>query len=127
MARYVIRRLGWTVAVLFLITVITFLLSRVVPANPAAMVTGLGASTEQIQEVRRIMGLDKPLTVQYERYMRGLVQLDLGKSIRTQRAVTDDLRDFLPATFEMHSSIAQRVPATRTSSSSDLPAGAKQT
>lgn len=101
MARYVIRRLAWTVLVLFLITVITFVLSRVVPANPAAMVTGLGASTEQIQEVRRIMGLDQPLPVQYKRYMQGLVKLDLGKSIRTQRAVTDDLRDFLPATFEL--------------------------
>jgi len=101
MVRYVLRRLAWSVLVLFLITVITFVLSRVVPANPAAMVTGLGASTEQIQEVRRIMGLDRPLPVQYEEYMRGLTKLDFGKSIRTQRPVTDDLRVFLPATFEL--------------------------
>jgi ABC-type dipeptide/oligopeptide/nickel transport system permease component len=101
MVRYIIRRLSWTVLVLFLITLITFTLSRVVPANPAAMVTGLGASTEQIQEVRRIMGLDQPLTVQYEKYMKGLTKLDFGKSIRTQRPVTDDLKDFLPATFEL--------------------------
>jgi peptide/nickel transport system permease protein len=101
MLRYVIRRLAWTVLVLFLISLITFVLSRVVPANPAAMVTGLGASTEQIQEVRRVMGLDQPLPVQYERYMKGLVHLDFGKSIRTQRSVTSDLRVYLPATFEL--------------------------
>jgi ABC-type dipeptide/oligopeptide/nickel transport system permease component len=101
MVRYIVRRLAWTVLVLFLISLITFVLSRVVPANPAAMVTGLGASTEQINEVRRIMGLDQPLPAQYERYMKGLVHLDFGESIRTQRPVTDDLRVFLPATFEL--------------------------
>lgn len=89
------------VLVLFLITLITFTLSRVVPADPAAMVTGLGASTEQIQEVRRIMGLDQPLPVQYMHFMEGLVKFDFGKSIRTQRPVRDDLAVFLPATFEL--------------------------
>jgi ABC-type dipeptide/oligopeptide/nickel transport system permease component len=101
MLSYVLRRLAWTVLILLLITVITFVLSRVVPANPVAMAAGLGASTEQVAEVRRVMGLDEPLPVQYVRYMQGLARLDFGASIRTQRAVGQDLRVFLPATFEL--------------------------
>jgi peptide/nickel transport system permease protein len=101
MLSYVLRRLAWTVLILLLITVITFVLSRVVPANPVAMAAGLGASTEQVAEVRRVMGLDDPMPVQYFRYMQGLAQLDFGVSIRTQRAVGQDLRVFLPATFEL--------------------------
>src|SRR5713226_2514069 len=101
MLSYVVRRLAWTVLILLLITVITFVLSRVVPANPVAMAAGLGASTEQVAEVRRVMGLDEPLPVQYVRYMQGLARLDFGASIRTQRAVGQDLRVFLPATFEL--------------------------
>ncbi|TMF03649.1 MAG: ABC transporter permease [Chloroflexi bacterium] len=77
MLMYVLRRLGWTVLILLLITVITFVLSRVVPANPVVMAAGLGATTEQVAEVRRVMGLDEPLPVQYERYMQGLARLDL--------------------------------------------------
>jgi peptide/nickel transport system permease protein len=101
MLGYVLRRLGWAVLILLLITVITFVLSRVVPANPVVMAAGLGASTEQVQEVRRVMGLDQPLPIQYERYMEGLARLDFGKSIRTQRSVGQDLQVFLPATFEL--------------------------
>lgn len=99
--QYVLRRLAWTVLILLLITVITFVLSRVVPANPVVMAAGLGASKEQVAEVRRVMGLDDPLPVQYVRYMEGLARLDFGASIRTQRAVGEDLRVFLPATFEL--------------------------
>ena len=101
MLAYVLRRLAWTVLILLLITVITFVLSRVVPANPVVMAAGLGASTQQVAEVRRVMGLDEPLPVQYVRYMQGLARLDFGTSVRTQRAVGQDLRVFLPATFEL--------------------------
>ena len=101
MLQYVLRRLAWTVLILLLITVITFVLSRVVPANPVVMAAGLGASTEQVAEVRRVMGLDDPLPVQYVRYMQGLARFDFGASIRTQRSVGEDLRVFLPATFEL--------------------------
>ncbi len=98
---YAVRRLGWTVLILLVITVITFVLSHVVPANPVVMAAGLGASKEQVDEVRRVMGLDQPLPVQYQRYMEGLAHFDFGTSIRTQRPVADDLRVFLPATFEL--------------------------
>ena len=101
MLQYVLRRLAWTVLILLLITVITFVLSRVVPANPVVMAAGLGASSEQVAEVRRVMGLDDPLPVQYVRYMQGLARFDFGASIRTQRSVGEDLRVFLPATFEL--------------------------
>jgi peptide/nickel transport system permease protein len=101
MAAYVVRRLAWTVLVLFLITVITFVLSHVVPANPAVTIAGLGASTEQVKAVQKELGLDKPLPTQYRIYMQGLAKFDLGTSARTRRPVTKDFRTFLPATFEL--------------------------
>jgi peptide/nickel transport system permease protein len=101
MVKYIGKRLGWAVAVLLCVTIVTFVLSRVVPADPAASVAGLGATPEQIAAIRAEMGLDKPLPEQYGVYMKGLIHGDLGTSIRTGRSVTSDLGDYLPATFEL--------------------------
>src|ERR687883_495307 len=83
MLQYVLRRLAWTVLILLLITVITFVLSRVVPANPVVMAAGLGASSEQVAEVRRVMGLDDPLPVQYALYMLIAIPLGVIAAVRT--------------------------------------------
>lgn len=101
MAAFLARRIFWALLVIWIVSVITFTLSRVVPADPAAFVAGLGATKSQIATVRKEMGLDRPVTSQYGTYVRGLVELDLGKSIRTRRAVTADLEKFLPATLEL--------------------------
>lgn len=101
MAVYTARRVGWTLLIFLTITVITFVLSRVIPANPAVFVAGYGASQAQVAEIGRQLGLDQPLPVQYERYMVGLAHLDLGKSIRTGRPVGTDLKAYLPATTEL--------------------------
>jgi peptide/nickel transport system permease protein len=83
------------------VTVVTFVLSRVIPADPAAAVAGLGATQEQVAALRTEMGLDRPLPEQYGLYMKGLAQGDFGTSIRTGRSVTEDLAVYLPATFEL--------------------------
>jgi peptide/nickel transport system permease protein len=101
MAIFLLRRTLWALLVVWAVSLITFTLSRVVPADPAAFVAGLGATKSQIASVRKEMGLDRPLPSQYTSYVRGLVKLDLGKSIRTRRSVAADLRHFLPATLEL--------------------------
>ena len=80
---------------------LTFFLSRVVPADPARLAAGLQAGPEQVAEVRRLLGLDQPLIVQYLDYLGGLLQLDFGRSIQTRGPVIDDLLVFLPATLEL--------------------------
>jgi peptide/nickel transport system permease protein len=101
MAVYVQRRLLSILFVLFGITVITFLITNVVPADPARVAAGLQATEDQVAELRHKMGLDDPLHVQYWRFMSNLVRGDLGRSIVTGRAVTQDLALFFPGTLEL--------------------------
>lgn len=98
---YVLKRIGWMAVVLLCITVITFILSRVIPANPAAQAAGVGATPDQIAALEHKMGLDKPLLTQYFVFLTGLFHLDLGMSISTGDSVTTDLGKYLPATFEL--------------------------
>jgi peptide/nickel transport system permease protein len=101
MARFILRRLGGLVFVLFGVSIMTFFLAQIVPADPVAAALGTNAREAQIEAYRRQLGLDQPVVVQYVRYMGRLLQGDLGASIRTRRPVADDLRDFLPATVEL--------------------------
>jgi len=99
--RFVARRLVLMIGVLIGVTVMTFFLSHVVPADPVAAYLGEHASEEAVAKMRHDLGLDKPLPEQYFIYMRNLIHGDLGVSIRNNRPVSDDLRDYLPATVEL--------------------------
>jgi ABC-type dipeptide/oligopeptide/nickel transport system permease component len=101
MLTYAVRRIAWMLLILLVITVITFVLSRVIPANPAVFVAGYGASKAEVARITHQLGLDQPLYVQYGRYLAGLAHLDFGKSIRTGRPVGADLKTYLPATLEL--------------------------
>jgi len=85
------------------LTIITFMVSHAVPADP--IVANLGQQASQRPEIvaafRAKWGLDRPLYVQYLTFLEGLVRGDLGVSINTRRAVTKDLAQFLPATIEL--------------------------
>jgi peptide/nickel transport system permease protein len=81
--------------------VITFFLARVVPSDPARLAAGKEARPEQIEAMRKELGLDKPLSVQFWAYMKGLSQGDLGRSLRTRRPVLEDLKIYFPATLEL--------------------------
>jgi len=100
MAR-VARRLIAIVAVAWSVSLVTFVVARVIPADPAQMAAGLEAGPARVQQLRVLMGLDKPILVQYIRWLEGLLRGDLGTSLRTQRPVTRDLADALPATIEL--------------------------
>ncbi len=101
MARFILKRLVGTLVIVVAVATITFVLSRVVPANPAAFLAGQNASAETVELIKEQYGLDRPLPEQYVSYMTGLFRGDLGESFRTRRPVIDDLVDFLPATLEL--------------------------
>jgi peptide/nickel transport system permease protein len=98
---YVAQRLLWTGFLVVGITLLTFALTNVIPADPARAAAGLEAREEQVQEMRRRMGLDRPLHVQYLGYMGSLARGDWGIAGRSQRPVLDEIRDYLPATLEL--------------------------
>lgn len=98
---FVLKRMASAVVVLFGVTVITFLLARTVPSNPAALYLGPRARPDDIAEVAKQMGLDQPLPVQYGRYMGDLLQGDLGISISSKQPVVTEILGRLPATLEL--------------------------
>src|SRR5579871_3963506 len=101
MARLLVRRLVFLVAVLFGITLLTFIFAHVMPTDPARLLAGPHASEAQYQAIRHRYGLDQPILKQYTIYIGNLLHGDLGSSGLSQRAVTDDLLLFLPATIEL--------------------------
>lgn len=80
---------------------LTFILSRVIPADPARLAAGLEAGPEQVLEVKRALGLDKPLVIQYFTYLKNISHLDLGDSIQTRQPVLKDIVQYLPVTLEL--------------------------
>ena len=99
MAGYLLRRLGQAVLILIGISLVTFFLLYIVPADPAqVMVSRSISGPEQIAEVRHQLGLDRPFHEQYLRYLGGLVQGDLGRSYLQKTEVATLIWSRLPAT-----------------------------
>ncbi|MDR7545161.1 MAG: ABC transporter permease [Armatimonadota bacterium] len=101
MRAYLARRLFLLVPTLFGVTLATFLMLRLTPGDPVQIMLGEFASRERVLELRRELGLDRPLVVQYLRFAERVVRGDLGTSIRSRRAVSDEIRDRLPATVTL--------------------------
>ncbi len=99
--RFLASRLLWACLVLVAITVVTFVLTRMIPVDPARAAAGPDASAEAVENLRHYMGLDRPLLAQYLSYMRDLLSLNFGRSIQTQQPVGEDLRALFPATLEL--------------------------
>ncbi|WP_439817945.1 ABC transporter permease [Zavarzinia sp. CC-PAN008] len=83
------------------LTVITFVIGRVIPIDPVIAIVGDRAPAHVYERTRLELGLDKPIPVQYALYLQKLVQGDLGQSVMTGRRVTEDLAVFFPATLEL--------------------------
>ena len=81
--------------------IITFTISHIIPADPVAYLAGDNATNEQIEELRKQYGFDKPLPIQFWNYFIGVCQGDLGVSLYTQRPISDDLFSRVPATLEL--------------------------
>jgi peptide/nickel transport system permease protein len=94
-------RLLQTVPVLVGVVVISFVLTRALPGDPAVFFAGAMADEQSIQQVREALGLDEPLTTQFALYVGDLLRGDLGQSIGTGQPVLTDLAMRLPASLEL--------------------------
>ena len=92
MLQLIARRLLLLIPVLLGISVLTFVLSHVVPGDPARLIAGPHAGQAQVEATRRSFGLDRPLWVQYASYMAGLAHGDMGVALHTQRRVSDEMQ-----------------------------------
>jgi peptide/nickel transport system permease protein len=98
---FFLRRLLLVVPVLFGLLALTFVLTRVIPSDPAAALAGDQATPAQIAEIRQAYGFDRPLPEQFVHYVAQIAHGDLGSSYFTRRPVIEDLVERLPATLEL--------------------------
>src|SRR5262249_40012780 len=96
-----LRRLVWFVPTLVGLLAVTFVISRVIPADPVALVAGETATPAQVEALRHQLGFDRPLPSQFVDYVARLVRGDMGTSIFTRRPIVEDLAHRLPATIEL--------------------------
>jgi peptide/nickel transport system permease protein len=97
-ARFLVRRLGGVALTLAVVATFTFLLTFILPADPARIIVGPRGTDEQIALVRHRLGLDESVPVQYGRYLGDLARLDLGYSYVYERQVRDIVTERLPWT-----------------------------
>ena len=99
MARYLLRRLGQALFILLGITLVTYLLLFLLPADPVRQIAGRSATPEVVENIRRQLGLDLPWWQQYLRYLGNLLQGDLGRSYVQKTEVATLILARLPATL----------------------------
>lgn len=103
LAVYIGRRFAYLLVALFLVSLITFIITRVLPGNPAYLIVGVQADESTVEAVTKQLGLDLPIYEQYFRYLSDLSSGDLGSSWRTGHPVTTDIAARWPATIELAS------------------------
>jgi peptide/nickel transport system permease protein len=101
MTAYLVRRTLQTIAVLLIISMVTFTISYLIPADPAAEIAGPKAKPDTIERIRERLGLDQPLHIQYGRYLWRLLHGDLGESYRLRMPVIELFRRRLGATAQL--------------------------
>ncbi len=101
LAVFVLSRLVLLVPVLIGIATLTFFVSRVLPADPAAVIAGPIADEATVEKIRAELGLDRSIPVQYGDFMSDLVRGDLGEAWTTRNPVREDLLNRLPASLEL--------------------------
>jgi len=101
MLSFITRRLLLGILTIFGVILITFILVRVVPSDPAAQWVGGRATPQQVAVAREELGLDKPIYVQFEHYIKDLLKGNLGYSLMTHQPVVEELKKRFPATLEL--------------------------
>jgi len=101
MGRYLVRRLLLMVPTLIGLSILTFIVSHLMPADPAKLAAGPRATPDMVQTIRHEYGLDRPLYVQYVTYVKNLFTGHWGSSIVSQHPVLTDLKLYLPNTIEL--------------------------
>jgi peptide/nickel transport system permease protein len=101
MARYILRRVLLALPALFGLVILTFVLSRVVPGDPAATLAGDAATPAQLADIRARYGLDRPMLEQAVIHMKQVMTGDFGRSVFSGRPVAEEIVQRLPATLEL--------------------------
>lgn len=99
MAAYILRRLLAVIPTLLGVALLVFLITRLTPGDPARQIAGGEASPERVAELRRELGLDRPVLVQFGAFLGNAARGDLGRSLLTDRPVVDELASRFPTTF----------------------------
>ena len=98
---FILKSGALAVGVIIGVTVITFIIARLVPSNPARIWLGPRATPEQVEITIRQLGLDRPLIQQYFVYLGQVIRGDFGISIKSHQPIIKDIKVFLPATLEL--------------------------
>jgi ABC-type dipeptide/oligopeptide/nickel transport system permease component len=101
MLRHILHRFLLTLPALWLVLTLVFLLIHIVPGDPAEQMLGEGAAPGQVVELRHTLGLDRPILVQYGRYLSEIVRGDLGQSFKFQAPVRHVIFERYPATLQL--------------------------
>ncbi|HNX22461.1 MAG TPA: ABC transporter permease [Spirochaetota bacterium] len=101
MYRFIFKRLGLLIPTLFGVITLVFFMLALSPGDPVRVMLGERANKEAVENLKAEMGLDKPMSEQYVLYLKRIVQLDFGKSIKTGQKVTDEIAARFPATIEL--------------------------
>ena len=101
MLSMVLKRLVLAIPSLIGVVIVTFLLTRALPGDPAAYFAGPAATKEAIEQIRVKLGLDQPLPVQFVSYVKNLARGDMGSALTTGQPVAAEIRARLPASAEI--------------------------
>ncbi|TYR34358.1 ABC transporter permease [Mesorhizobium microcysteis] len=101
MVSFILRRLLLMIATLIGLTLLLFVVARILPGDPVGLAAGPNATAATIAQLREQFGFDQPLPMQYWTYLTGLLQGDWGTSVFTRRPVFSDILAYLPATLEL--------------------------
>lgn len=101
MLNFLVRRIIYSIFVLLGLSIVIFVIARIMPGDPARMAVGARAPQWVVDRIREQMHLNDPLAVQYGYWLRDALRGDLGLSLVTQRPVTNDIKEFFPASLEL--------------------------
>src|SRR5688572_30250673 len=101
MTAYIVRRLVHVIPVLLLVSVVVFFVFRIIPGDQAVVRLGMGADPQAVRELREVLGLNRPLIVQYVDWLAKAVRGDLGVSAINQQSVASLVLQTFPATLQV--------------------------
>ncbi|GAG38144.1 unnamed protein product, partial [marine sediment metagenome] len=116
MYNYLIRRIIYLIPVMLIVVTFVFFMVHLIPGDPAAVMAGTDATVEEVEEMRHLLGLNRPIYEQYYLYVVRLLQGDLGKSLFLERSVTLIIAERLEPTlmltaFSMFIAVLIGIPA----------------
>lgn len=101
MTGFIVRRLSLMIPTLIGVSILVFLITRLTPGDPVRQIVGPDAPQDRVEEVRKDLGLDRPVIEQYFQFLGGAVTGDLGQSLRTRQPVVTELAARFPLTLQL--------------------------